>query len=245
VEFINQARDDLRRNPGPALAWLVLVFCFSLFYTGADHFVTGDLPQTDPPHWAAVYRLVMAIVFAAVISAGEAVFFARLGREIDKPLWKCPSDYDALRRFFAPWFILNLLGVTLQHLEGNAAASGNEALYSLLSLIYMALFLLTIPIGACVMYHGALNWEEFGEIIKPIYRQPRPVLIALMILLAEYMLYLMMLLLISRYAALRIAAPGFDMLLAGFDVFAFAVMWRVCMLHRDTRYYDESDPFDF
>jgi len=143
-------------------------------------------PTLAPPSVAYVLVSIVAeVLFAILISAIYALVFARFGRALDRPIWKCPSDAEAIRRFFMPWLILTLSTIALRDVQANAGSLDFVIAIELL-LILVGPFV--IPFGACVMHHGALAWEEIGTILAPIGRQFRMLLPVLALGIFQYIL---------------------------------------------------------
>lgn len=231
------------------LAYIGAHILLTIAVRALEHALGANVDPALAPSWYPAYNLGRQFVCAAIIAAVQAVLFARLGKAIDRPLWKCTGDAEALRRFFTLWFVINLIGVTMEQCAINAQNSGDEALQGLVALLYIPAYLLLPLLAACIMYFGKLDWANLLEALAPFGRQLR---------LAAGALLVMLFCLVANDAgaiALRniLGDDGLDRavvlpalviaLPAALECLAFTVMWRVCMADRDSHYYE--DPYDF
>lgn len=188
----------------------------------------------QPPLAYVLVNILSEVALAIAISVVYALVFARLGRLLDRPLWKCASDAEAVRRFFMPWFILTLSTIALRDAQGN---SGSVELYLLIETTMIFLSPFVVPIGTCVMHHGALNWEEIGAILTPIGRQFRMIIPVLLVGILQYMLQeWFSSVLPNGPEAVYTRAAGATLCNVPIwimDALVFCMMWRVCMLDRD------------
>ena len=241
--LLADAWHSLKRNQAPLGLYVLLLTAVNLLYRLASGHVEGFVEPDALPSWYPIYAIAADLFLAAGFSAVQAVVFAMFGREIDRPLWKCEGPGDALRRFFIVWFILNLVILTVIRLQVRAAEADAAQVVIALDFLMLGLYLFALPVGACVMYWGRLNWEELGESLAPIARQFPLVVVVLAINFGQYILHLILVDLLPQARAdspivLAIADIPFHLL----DCFAFAAMWRICMLHRDTSYEDIVPP---
>lgn len=202
------------------------------------------------PAWFPLYNLGKQFALAGFVALLQAVLFARMGRSVDRPLWKCEGDSEAIRQYFPTWFMLNLLGMVLQQLQVNAQNSGDEGLMVFMEFVFMIAYMLVIPVGACVMHAGALEWPRAGEILAPIGRQLRQVLLVFVLMSLGYILHFVSVQVLHSalggegvdaavlLPALAIAPPALV------ECLAFLIMWRILMLDRDERFYDNTG-YDF
>lgn len=225
---------SIRRNWGTVAVFIAAICgCEILVRLLSLTFVGDSPPEKLPPELRAI-ELSFQLLLAAIYSAAQAVAFARLGKDIDRPLWKCSGDYEALARYFTPWFILNLLLTLLWTLRRIAYAHDNESGGLLIEFLVMLLYVLCVPIGACIVYGGGLQWERLGQLLAPLMRQFPLAAVSLLFGLIGFTLLGLIRDLAPGIAAMPVAAAGVTALLALFDCLAFAAMWRVCMIQRDT-----------
>jgi len=243
VSLFQDAWDSLQRNRGTVMAYLALTFAVRL-----AHALTGWvlLPE-DPklaPDWLPLYRIVSILSVCVLSSALAAVFFARIGREIDRPLWKCADDKEAVRRFFSTWFILALAGNTLQSSAGHFHEAGLDTASAWCFVGFMTVFIMTIPAGACIMYGGGLQWPVIHERLKPMIALFPLTLNALSVALLEFVALVGSEFLLELIREQVLFMPIRDVALTALKCYTFALMWRICMLHRDMPP-GESNDFEF
>ena len=102
---------------------------------------------------------------------------------------------------------------------------------------------IVIPIGACIMYHGGLDWAHFGQSLKPIARQFGLAFLAIFLSFLGYFLLNVVRALDPEVHKGIIVPAGITIPLALLDALAFCVIWRVCMINRDTPEEDSDDLF--
>lgn len=249
MEAIRRAWADLRHDPALPLVYVGAHALLFLGIRALEHALGAAAPDGEFPAWFPAYNLSRQLFVAACVALIQAVVFARLGRAIDRPLWKCADDAEAVRRFFVPWFVLNLFGILLQQLQINAQSAGDEGLYVFAEFTFLMAYVFSIPAGAAVMAHGALDWSRLGEILAPIGRQLRHVLLVFVLMAAGHVLNFVALALVYLASGeggvdAAIVLPAIAIMPPAFiEALAFAVMWRILMLDRDTALYE--DPYDF
>lgn len=246
-DIFKQAYQDVQENARPLLV-----------YTGFHVVASGlALPLrfvefqykdiNDFPAWLDITSLFVSLASLAVLSVGASVAFARMGRQIDRPLWKQHGDGEAVRRFFLIWFILGLaylaadrLVILLYHATGDA-----EAVLGLQTILFVLVGLM-IPVGACIMFNGKLEWRRLGEDLTPLGRQiPATSLLVLFGFFAGSFILTSQAMLLRPEVRIYLSVPGFillTVLYAYCDCLIFAGTVELCRADRDTA---EEDDFDF
>ena len=248
MHLIQDAWLSLKNNQGTLFAYLVFSFCITFVLVLANEVISQGIDKGNPAGWVPAYETAMYLLEAALWGAMQAVIFARLGKQIDRPLWRSANDLDALRRFFMLWFILNLLFVCTHAILSYAVRASNDELVWFLLFVLMLLTMVLLPAGACVMYYGRLVWQELDRALQPLLGQLHLVIFVFAVLFAQYIANFLgqgsyrppdkALFEPALYIAL-LTVP-----LAFLECLAFAMMWRICMIHRDVRH-EETDPYDF
>jgi hypothetical protein len=243
LTLLTDALNALKRNLS-----LVLVFFAAAIFLSVAHKILILALGLDGEGLAPALGLLRIAVSVTVIAAYSlllAVLFARLARAMDRPIWKCSGDREALRLYFEPWFILSLIHFALLSLAGTAHGAGQPDLAATIILLTCLYALLIIPAGACIMYAHGLNWQNLGDILAPIGRQFGQVLIVILIGFLQVILF------IGGSQLVSAEGPTLDprillveVTINGLDLLAFAVMWRILMIDRDTPR-EDSDYFDF
>jgi len=244
ARLLTETLENLRRNRAAVMAYMAAVAAMSLVFRIGGFFL-GDYSGEDAvPAGVYAVSLVMDLTLASLYAALQAVAFSAMGREIDRPLWKCAGAAEALRRFFLPWFIINLGILALARIQLRAAMLDMPDLVILLELCLMMAYCLAVPIGACIMFYGALEWREMGSILAPIARRFGVVWVVLLINFGQFV--------VSRAAALSGAPPALEIIpartlldaaLAMVDCFVFAAIWMVCQIHRNEAPTTDNDDF--
>ena len=212
-------------------------------YSDWSRTVVGD--GVVPPK-IALLGLSADLLYLAILAAFTAVIFAEMGKEMDRPLWKCGGAGEALRRYFVPWFLIALINITTGRLMIQAAQAGDGSLALLLEFCRMCLIMLSVPVGACIMYHRGLVWKELPDALAPLTRLLSPTLGVLLLGMFQWALWFTLILAIpdemrgSTLLLVLIEAP-----LVLIDCYVFCAVWHICMLDRDTQSEDFGNDFDF
>lgn len=245
--------NSIKRNQRDVWIYLGLMSLFLLLLGGAG--VALGIRPDEKPAWLPAYSFCTDLLQAAAFSAIMAIIFARLGEDIDRPLWRCPSDAEALQRFFLPWIILHLSSFTLMNLAVRADEANRDEIAGSLFMVWMCFSVIILPLGTCVMFHGRLRWSELGVALRPLVARFDLSLIVVGVLILQMLL---LLLLTAGMAGEQAPKEDFSALIRRqvffwpliaipfnlLDCLAFSMMWRVCMIHRDDSL-EEEDPYDF
>ncbi len=188
----------------------------------------------------------LLLIVIHIAAAVQSIVFSRMGKEIDKPLWKVRDDRDALGRFFLLWAVINLVTNGLYPLAHADFGSGEGmSINYLLFLLWLALFVISVPFGACIMFSGRVNARGLGENLAPLTRQPGDTAAVIGIMLFQVLLVIYLSQLLGggqerAPLAMRIGVTlAADIICAYLDCLAFAGTWIICMTDRET--IDEID----
>ena len=233
--LLNDAFRALARQPLVVLLAMALVLVVSAAIQIPMAFAMTSIDLAAPPAWFGVLNIVASIALAGGVAGAYTVVCALLGRAMDRPLWKCASSTEALRRFFVPWFILVLIGITVRSIQASIPSPDAQIALEFVALLWG---LAVVPLGACVMHYGVLNWEELAETLSPISGQFRLVIPVLMLGILQSVLQDAILYAlpggpeaaVQRAIVIALSNP----FIAIFDLLAFAMMWRICIHHRDS-----------
>ena len=246
MQLVRDAAQAVQRNL-PAFALYVGIL---LAANLADSIAGLPLANVEPDDITIGLRLldvVPLIVLIHVFALAQAVVFSRLGREIDRPLWKVRDDREAVRRFFVLWAILNLVLNGLLRLSGIDFGDGElRSINYILTLGFLAVALCAVPLGACVMFLGRASFSTLGESLAPLSRQPGKTATIAGITLFQFLLF-------AVFSGAAMGAEGeqvpflkhllitsaSNVVQAYLDCLAFAATWLLCMTDRDT--VDEID----
>ncbi len=240
VDILVQATHAVQRNL-PALAtYLGITVVASL----AGHAVNRAILHGDenPTITAGLmfYEFAINAVLMLVTAFAQAIVFARMGREIDKPLWKVGGDREALRLYFPTWLALNAIVVILYELGYVVPAYFEmEALGVFPQLLLLGAAAFYIPVGASLMFHRKVEWAKIGESLGPLQRQlPKTLLIACF----AGGLFLLNHLLAIQTLSEPVVQLLVDIIFGYFDCVIFAAAWLVCIIDRQN---PEEMDFEF
>lgn len=195
--------------------------------------------DTIAPVYLNAYTFAADLLIAASYALAQCIAFARIGRELDKPLWKVETSFESLKRFFNLWFILMLVLMLLVRLAGRAGDAGNETMAYLLSFTWFTAALFAVPFGSAIMFYGRAGKDEIAKALDTFSHQfPR------MLLLLFVVLIILSAVMALQDLGLPKGLQPIISLVDGFgDCFIFACTWIVCMHHRDDD--DADSDFDF
>jgi hypothetical protein len=246
VELLAESFAAMRRNAATVLLYTLAVVGFNTAVIGLN--VLFDAPLKDEGHanLAHLYTIVTNLFLTVVFSLAQAMAFSKLGADIDRPLWRVSGAGEAIRRFFQLWFILNLFVMAVSYLQAVIPDSPTgEAFASLLLLLSVALIVVCVPMGACVMFRGPITWEEGARSFSPLMHElPRTLLLfflsAISIVL-DVNYHVITESLNQKWLTVLIA-PAFAIPSALIECFVFAGTWLICMTHRE---HGEDTDLDF
>jgi len=245
VTLFTEAVNDLWRHVARVAQYVLATTMILALYRVCYAALEGLDASGNAYAAAPAARLLLSIGLAASLSAVQALVFAPLGAAIARPLWKYRDWRDALRRFFLPWLIINLLLITIMDIRTHLVAAGETDAASLLEVLWLGAQMSAIPVGTAVMYWGALKWREFPEAMAPLFRFFQITLIPLGLALLQYLLVGVRATLLdgedARHLVLCVLT---DMPLVLMEALMFTVAWRICMLNQ-TSPRDTEDPLDF
>lgn len=200
---------------------------------------------TNPATTERIVDVSSLLIATIVWSLVQTVVFSRIGRDLDRPLWKVADDREAIRRFFPMWFEFNLivntllwLGHTIGTFDTIKDAGALPQLFALCGMVVL------VPFAAAIMFHGHFAWNLLGEGLAPIGRR----LPQLAIVFGLTVLQIVVLLLFDQPIPETIDATLVQVviyrlavyaLIAYLDCIVFTATWLVC---KDDR--DSPDEFD-
>lgn len=248
MQLLSQAEAALLRNWRVVCLYVVttvvVVTIYSLILDGMEAVVPEE---TRPkPFWYIYASIGLDLAQVGAIAALQAMALAAIGREIDQPLWKCAGWQDALKRFFSFWFIVNLIYVTSSKLSMSVPDALADDVGLLMFFFRFMLTLVAVPLGACIMHGGGLQWKEIPGLLAPFFRLFDRALIAIALGILQYAIILSILAFVPQETLKTVWLWSFvNIPLALLECLAFAVMWIVCMEYREIASDFEDDDFDF
>lgn len=240
-----EAWKALRRQPVALLGYLAAAMLVVGPIYFSDAWVAGAYPKEALPGWLPLLSTAQDVLLLLGVSAAQAVFFAMLGREMDRPLWRCLGHRDALSRFFVVWLLANGIIVLLIRLQVRAAVANLPELMVFLELLNFFATILLPMVAASVMYQGRLVWSQLGEAFAPFLQFPGLVFPVIFVHLTAYLTHAVLGGLMAGGGLSPLAQTLLILPVAFLDILAFAAMWRVCMHQRDHGHRPDADPYDF
>jgi len=217
----------------------------TVLYHAVAATAAGEIDSESPPRWLPFVSTITDVSFAALWAVIQTVTFALIGRDIDRPVWKCTGASEALKRYFKIWFVINLLVILMQSLRGSMMRSEMEGP---LEFLIMVTFLFTTPYGAALMHQGIHTAEDMGEALRTLFFSGRLLVQLLLVGLLQFVLYL------AAMISILDAGPGtllatlvsvLTNLPSGIlDCLLFVMAWKLAMLHREARMNERDNPFD-
>ena len=250
MEVFAEAARSLRRNAGAVALYTVLGLGTNAIKRVGDAIVGSEVLPALNPYAQGCYEFGANLFLAAGLAVAAVLGFSRLGRELDRPLWKVAGDAEALKRFFLPWFVLILAIVTTARLlQRFAEGAPQSAWIPPLMFVFFVLFLFSVPVAACVMFFGHFDWREMPVSLAPLAHQFP---LALAVLFVNFVAFIFMLSLpelVQIWPPLE-DAPWFECLIdvpfALVDCYVFAAAWLICMLdRREMEKQNRSGDYDF
>lgn len=249
MSLITEAERSLVRNWRTILLYIVVSMVVIGVYRAAINEFEHMVPEAvkPKPDWFVTANLIADISLACLIGLLQACAYARLGRAIDNPLWKCRDDWEALRRFAEIWIILNLLYFALNQAQASLETQGQTGLADSVGLLAILWNLIYVPVGICVMHHGGLKGLKPSEALMPLLHfLPRTLLV---VGLGILQVALFPVIVLSFPAAMQklpwlIALVNFPLIYL--ECLGVAIMWITCAEYRAVAAeHQDDDDFDF
>ena len=229
MHLLKDASESVQRNWEVAAIFAVGSLAISWPQMGLARLLFPDAPE-NLPAWFPGFHFAAVLVNSSLYALLCSVCFARLGKEIDRPLWKCRDDLEAVRRFFTPWLMLFLLTSTLSDVAGRLMENGLEGPAVFFVLSHTLCFVLGLPMGACIMHAGGLHWDALHEVFKPMRTLFPLCLYAIGLMFLELFWQVLLGPLLKESLSVF---PVILLPVAYLDCLTFALMWRICMIQRD------------
>lgn len=237
MEVIRQGLGALQRNRGAFL----LYFAITATFHGALLTVHLQIIEPRAQSFSAIVlmliRLGSIVGVTAAYALAQCIAFSRIGRDIDRPLWKVAGDTEAIRKFYNLWFILMLVNVLVfQICDQVAATASNDSTSLMLLLLWLTTVSVLIPLGAAVMFQGRAGREEIGRAFETLTRQlPRTLLIVLLAYVITSVVLAIQSLVLPMWCL------PIEWLIDSYgDCLIFSCTWVLCMYNRD----EESEDTD-
>lgn len=243
MQLLVQAEAALLRNWRIVLVYLILsiitMTCCRAIFEQLKLIVPEE--TTPKPFWFVLANLGLDLTLVGAIAALQSVAFAAIGADMDRPQWKWGEWQESLKRFFSVWFILNLLFITSNGIPSAVPASIQIEVLAIVFLFQVGMIVLGVPFCTCIVYGGGLVWREVPAMLLPFFRLFHLALIAVALGFLQCVV-IGFTARAGRDSLTLWALTNVPLILV--ECLAFAVMWLVCMNHRDIADQYEEDDFD-
>ena len=171
--------------------------------------------------------------------------FSRIGRELDRPLWKVADDREAMRKFFTLWFEFNLIVNVLVWLSNTLLPYDDLKEASVLPLlIALAGAVVLVPFATAMMFHGNFSWGRLGEGLGPVARRVPQLAPVFLLTFAQVLISIFLDTAAPETNDARVAVwivyrATLHAAIAYLDCLVFTATWLVCKDDRDSP--DEID----
>lgn len=239
-EIFRAAFQGLQRNAGVLLFYLgVNVATYSARML-IGSLVIGPRQEELSENAVLLYFLLSEIVTVAIIAFAQTIAFSRMGREIDRPMWRIADDREAMRRFYQMWVLLGLANVVFMQSQALITTNSSDP-STLLTLAFMtmAVSVLLLLFGTSVMFYGRFAKDEVLEAISTLMHQFPRTLLLTVIGLFFMMFFVSLQLEVPDWARVILAVAG-----AYIECFLFVCMWLICMYDRDDVSRPDDSDFD-
>jgi hypothetical protein len=208
--------------------------------------VLKPIAESTPESVLGLYLIGFRIALVALFAAVDSVLLARIGREVDKPYWRVPSDREALARFYRLWLLLGLMGLVYEQLsEQVAAASGSESVLFFFRISYYIFIVLLHVFGTAVMFYGKVGREEVSQAFTTMSNHARFVvgmcLLQILVGIGLDGVSDLVLLWGPPFAAGLALTAALGLVLGYLSCLIFTFMWLVCIYDRDEYERDRED----
>lgn len=195
--------------------------------------------ETLDPRYLNAYTFSATILTALVLAAIQSVCFARFGEKIDRPFWKISGDWEAIKRFYKLWFLLDLGILTLMSIPTAILdQTGDEELAAMLQVLTLGIAVLALPFGSAVMFYGKFAREEVKAAIHTLASQfPR----VIVIMALNYCVAIVLSSILAAETMTPWLSPLVFIVDAYVDCLIFCCIWYLCIAHRD----EDTEDIDF
>ena len=241
MAILRAAFQALQRNYGPLLFYIGVGFAVYSARLSLDTLVIAPRSEEIAENILRLYSIAIDIAAVAVVALAQTIAFSRMGREIDKPMWRVADDLDAVRLFYKLWLLLGLVNIAAVRFRDILLVRTEEAAVQvMLVMMWLTGAVLLILFGSAVMFYGRVGRQEVGEAASTMTRQFGYTL--LIVIVGFFFRFI----LIDLQLDLPLwARPALAIADGYLECLLFASMWLVCIYHRDEYDHPDDEDFDF
>lgn len=239
--FITEAFRAVQRNLFALFIYVVVAVGVNTLWLVGRSLLFGEIDDDTNKALLHGVEFGAELVLAVAFSVAQSIAFARIGAEMDKPLWKVTTDSEALKRFFSLWLLLNLICFAIVRFHVQVATvSDDPNLAGPLFVLYLMALVVVVPIGACVMFQGRFGGHEVGRSFQILLNQlPRTVAL----LFFNFLIIVFILSAAQTKEFPKWAFPLLDVISVYADCIVFAGAWLICMHDRQEREDEDGSLF--
>lgn len=230
MELIRDAINAVQKNLEALGIYMGIALVTSVAANFANSWMGAppENPYADPG--LVAYEVVLNLFLVFTTALRQSIAFSRLGKDIDRPLWKISGDLEAVKKYLPLWAGLNAIVILIQVLMNwSVSTFGGSAASGFLFIAMVLAVILYIPAGASLMFLRSAEWTHLPEAARPLLRQ---FLKTLTILALTGVLFLLQISLISGTENQPWLRSLVDIAFAYFDCVIFSAVWLVCMYDR-------------
>jgi len=230
LRVLGDAVEAIQENLSSLALYLVVTVGFATGGQVLTHLLGRPIENPLETGFWAAYLLGETAIMLVAIGLVQAVVFSRLGRNIDRPLWKLEGDLAGIRRYFALWLGLNAAGTALELAAvWSHAELELDGLAAILLLCHALVIVAHIPIGAAIMFLGPFEWGKLSECLRPLWRQ-LPLTAVVVLFNATW--FVLFYFLSQKTEPLPWLRPALYVAFGYVDCVVFAATWYICMFDR-------------
>ena len=236
--MLSEAVRALQRNYSALLIYGAITVGFHVARLLCDYLVVLPVEDSLDPRWLSAYRFSADVVAMITLAVAQAVAFARIGRDMDRPMWKIEHDGEAIRRFFQFWLVVDLAILALIRVP--ELLPDDKMAIQLFVYFYIGASSIAVPFGGAVMFTGRAGAAEIRQAANMLAdRLPQTAGLVAIGCVYNFVFFVM---LISEDFP-PWATPLIPMIDAYLSCLFFALTWLICIQHRDEDTHDTD--FDF
>lgn len=241
MDILLQAVQAVQRNVTAFGFYLLFTVPAGMLILAGNAWMGPIEPDAPVTGGMLAYELLGDVFLVAVYAAAQSIAFSRMGRLLDRPLWKCATDREALKRYFPLWALLNVVAIASQRLVmWVPALMENEAAGMPLFWFMAVVMAVYLPLGTAIMFIGRPDWRRLNEAFAPLARQwPK----TLSVCLFNAVVYFLLMAFVWQTESQRWLQPALDIAAGYFDCVIFCATWLICMFDRQQPQDDDLDYF--
>jgi hypothetical protein len=226
LSILYEAHDAIQRNLKWLGLYLLIVVPTSAGILALDNWLIGPDREGLDPTAVMQWEIATGLLLAFTYAVAQSIVFTRIGHEMARMMWKTGTMWQTSRKFFRPWFAINLMVYASQKFPNVLMEKNPDSpIAGLALLLMMAVVVCSTPLGACIMWR--YSFLPLRETLAPLGRNvPKTAII----ICANGFLFLLLMDLLIVTRDQQYLWPLIDIAFGYFDCFMFAAVWAL-LLH--------------